>query len=183
MGWLAEGGWRFPALAPFPPDPLRKFRPGPIYAAARIDGQPQQHQVPEAPGVALSQWNRLQERRPIRVYQVQVPLTTVLVNLIVDTSDVAKESVSVLDAYTTQMGSTCRALRKWRYGACFYGAEKHQEEFWEIAVDQYCMLHRLSPEAWPTEETFRVIEFRSYSDPLAYLKGLTQRRQLASLIQ
>ncbi len=181
---LPEGEWGLGQLAPRLRHLLTEFSPHVIYAPSRIDVHREHHKIAHALAEALFQSHHVQVNSPrMRIYQVQVPLTPVLVNFKADTSSLAVQSMRVLNTYPSQIGSTCRARRKWRYAACFHGAETHQEEFWEMSAGQYWMLHKASPDHWPAEEKFQVIEFRPYSDPRAYLKGLDERQRLALAVQ
>lgn len=180
---LSEGDWSYPDLRARLRQLINDFAPDIIYAPSRVDIHPEHHKVAHVLALALLDCETQISAPLIRIYQIQVPLTAVLTNLVVDTSSVEDESRNLLDAYPSQYGSTCRAPRKWRYAAWFYGAANHTEEFLQLSARQYGLLHEVTPEHWPTKETYRALQSRSYSDPLAYLWGLSERRRLVGLMR
>jgi LmbE family N-acetylglucosaminyl deacetylase len=182
---LPEGTWSDEDLRPRLRSLIAEFLPDLVYAPSRIDVHQQHHQVANVLASLLSDFNGDLHSPLVRIYEVQIPLTPVLTNVVADTSNVSKTSSLALHAYTTQYGSTCRAERKWRYAARFYGTETKAEEFWQMTAKHYHILTNLPPKEGiiSTVQPFRPIQFRSYTDPLAYLKGLTERRRLAQLLQ
>jgi hypothetical protein len=186
LEWLGlpEGAWAAEQLGPALGALLDQFAPDLVYAPSRVDFHPEHHTVAAALAEVLCapvQRGGDDGRLLVRVYQVQVPLTPALTNLVVDTSGVTEASDAALRAYVTQWGSVARALRSRRYAARFYGAARHAEEFWELSLDQYCLLHAETPARWP-RHIFRSLRPRPLNDPLAYLIGQTERRRLAALV-
>lgn len=118
----------------------------------------------------------------IRIYQVQIPLTPVLTNLVAPTSGVGVETAAALNAYSTQVDNVPRALRQRRYAARFYGLKDQAEEFWQMTADQYCRLHRQAPDDRPVT-MFRGLRSGPFTDPLAYLQGRSERWRLAALVR
>jgi hypothetical protein len=156
---------------------LHSCAPEIVYAPSRVDFHPEHCRVAEALALALAE---LPEAGPrVRVYQVQAPLTRVLVNLVADTSGVAAECAAALDAYVTQRGNMARALRQRHYAAAYYGLKRQAEEFWELTVGQYVALHN-GMHGW-SGRAFRGVRFYPISDPLAYMWGRSERRRLAGL--
>jgi len=177
-----EGEWTVGQLQPRLQDLIKEFVPHIIYAPSRIDFHPEHQKVAYALAQFLSTNLLESPTLQIRIYQIHVPLTPALTNLVVDTSDVATESAVALSLYVTQYESTSRTIRQRRYAACFYGIERQAEEFWQMTAHRYCLLHSLPPTHWPAD-TFRGLRFRPLSDPLAYARGLSERRRLAGLVQ
>ena len=176
---LPEGGWSCEQLGAPLLNVLRKFPPDIIYAPSRVDFHPEHHKVAHALACLLSSHRTESACAMVRVYQLQVPLTPVLTNLVADCSSVSRESAAALQVYQSQSDNIGRALRMWRYAALCYGVKRNAEEFWQMTADRYCQLHRSSPESWHCA-AFRGIRYRSFSDPLTYLSGLNERRRLRS---
>jgi LmbE family N-acetylglucosaminyl deacetylase len=174
---LPEGEWALEQLQPLLGGLLRRVAPDIIYAPSRIDFHPEHYRVACALGALLAEPWAAPAR--VRVYQIQVPLTPILTNLVNDLSGVASESAAALSAYTTQRGSILRVFRLRRYAASFYRAGRRAEEFWEMPAAWYCALH-LAPARW-SWRTFRGLRFYPWLDPLAYLVGLQERRRAARL--
>ena len=166
-----EGEWTVGQLQPRLQALIKEFVPHIIYAPSRIDFHPEHQKVAYALAQLLSIEPVESPTLQIRIYQIQVPLTPALTNLVVDTSDVAAESAAALSVYVTQHDSISRTIRQRRYAARFYGIEKQAEEFWQMTARRYCLLHSLPPTHW-SAHAFRGLRFHPFSDPLAYLKGL-----------
>jgi hypothetical protein len=114
---------------------------------------------------------------PVRIYQIQLPLTPQLTNLVIDVSAWQSEIEQVFQAYASQDYSTQRTLRSRRYAACYYRCGRLAEEFWQIPAAVYCHLHKTDPDDWPTAP-FRSLRYQPFTDPLAYLRGAAERRRL-----
>jgi LmbE family N-acetylglucosaminyl deacetylase len=176
LEWLGlpEGEWSVRALQ----DPLRalieEIEPHIIYAPSRIDFHPEHFKVAHALALALGDVGVRQER--VRVYQVQVPLTPVIANLVADVSALVPRCEAVLRAYVSQAGSVQCAYRQRRYSALLHGIAKHAEEFWEMPASRYVALHSVPPLQWPN--AFRGLRNFPITDPLAYLVGRNARRKM-----
>src|SRR5262245_56418017 len=137
---LPEGDWDAVQLWPIIQGVVHTCVPEIVYAPSRVDFHPEHCRVAQALALALTDLP-LEARPRLRVYQVQTPLTRVLCNLVVDTSDVVMECAGALRVYTTQRGNMARALRQRRYAAAYYGLRRQAEEFWEMTAAQYIALH------------------------------------------
>ena len=175
---LREGSWSYEEFAPGVLDLFRRFSPQIVYAPSRVDFHPEHHAVARNLARLLSEEGKGFAVTAVRVYQLQVPLTPVLTNLIADCSGVEEESMAVLASYKSQSANMGRALRMWRYAGLCYGMGIHAEEFWQMQVEQYCRLHSGRSGSWYCAG-FRGVRYRSFSDPLAYLSGLRMRGRLA----
>jgi LmbE family N-acetylglucosaminyl deacetylase len=156
---------------------LTQVQPDVIYAPSRIDFHPEHLKVAHALALALEDSGMASV--PVRIYQVQVPLTSPVCNLVTDVSAVAEQCGSVLAAYTSQLSTIQSTLRQRRYGALLHGYAKHAEEFWEVPARHYIALHGATPLEWPA--VFRGLRNFSLTDPLAYFLGRAERRRLRSL--
>jgi LmbE family N-acetylglucosaminyl deacetylase len=178
--WLgfAEGEWTDAQLRASLQTLLRRLAPQIVYAPSLVDFHPEHVRVAQALVQALAD---APGEPLVRVYQVQVPLTAILTNLVADTSCVIEQSAAALRAYVTQRGNVGRAIRQRRYAAARYGLRQHAEEFWELPARQYAALH-LHMRGW-SGDAFRGLRFYPLSDPLAYLHGRAERRRLAQLLR
>jgi LmbE family N-acetylglucosaminyl deacetylase len=157
---------------------LQELQPDVVYAPSRIDFHPEHMKVAHALALALAESDNT-PTTVVRIYQVQVPLTYPICNLVTDVSGVAEQCEAVLSAYTSQAATVQGTLRQRRYGALLHGFEKQAEEFWEISAGSYSILHGAAPQRWPA--AFRGSRNFSLSDPLAYLTGRTERHRLRLL--
>ncbi len=177
LEWLGlpEGAWNNNELQMKLTEILELSVPTIVYAPSRVDFHPEHLAVAHTLGRALDSAPAARRIR-VRVYQVQVPLTRILTNLVADVSDVFTESVTALRAYESQYGSIESVHRRRRYGALSHRAVGPVEEFWELTADQYAELHRASSTEWSGR--FRGMRRFAWTDPLAYLFGNAERRRL-----
>lgn len=154
---------------------FQQFRPTLVYAPSRVDYHSEHWRVAHALALALP------EGVTVRVYQVHVPLTGLLTNLVADTSGVSGRVAQAFAVYASQQDSLTRSFRLRRYAACYYRLERHAELFWQMPAGAYRQLHCSRPEQWPT--SFRGLRHHAWSDPLAYLLGRGERQRLVGQIR
>ena len=172
---LPEGDWRIRVLEDQLVDLLSRFRPDAVYAPSRIDFHPEHERVARALGNALA---TADDGLPeIRIYAVQVPLTWRLANLVVPVDPTAPTLEAAVRAHRSQLGSLERCLRRRRYAGGLYRMDGAAETFWRMTTAQYRWLHSRPPSR-PLHRTFRGLRYYAWSDPLAYLRGLAERRRL-----
>jgi LmbE family N-acetylglucosaminyl deacetylase len=157
---------------------LREREPDVVYVTSRLDFHPEHVRV--AGCVARALLPAAPQGVKLRIYQIQVPLTPLLVNLVAPISTVADELLAAMRRYRSQVGSIERCHRMKRYAAACYGMAGHAEEFWEIDADAYRRVH-----AAPADPAgaFRGVRWWPFTDPLAYLRGLGARRRAAHAAQ
>jgi LmbE family N-acetylglucosaminyl deacetylase len=182
---LPEGEWTAEQLVAHLQPLLSHFAPDFIYAPSLVDFHPEHIRVAQIVSGLLP------PQATVRVYQVQVPLTATLTNLVVDVSEWSEQITAVLNVYQTQQGSLANAWRQRRYAAQrytaqryvahFYGLGRQVEEFWQMSGAHYTRLHKLAPVQWPMA-TFRGLRYRAFSDPLAYVQGRLARRRLVQAL-
>ena len=176
LDWLGLPEWLWePAdLPPLLAGPVAAWAPHLLYLPSQVDYHPEHRKAAHAVALTLG----ANAAALVRVYQVQVPLTSVLVNVVSDTTRVAADLAPALDAHASQRATVLSGIRLWRYAAALHGRDRAAEEFWEMTAACYHALHRVPPERWyPT--VFRGLRRRPLSDPLAYLAGRSARRALA----
>jgi LmbE family N-acetylglucosaminyl deacetylase len=175
---LPEGEWNVSSLREALTALLARTDPDIIYAPSRVDFHPEHWKVAHALALTLADQKTLRMRgRRIRVYQVQVPLTPSISNVVADVSAVAPQCEQVLRAYASQSGTMAGTYRQRRYSARLHRITGRAEEFWEMSVGRYVALHGTSPAHWP--RAFRGVRNFPLTDPLAYLVGLRERRKIA----
>jgi LmbE family N-acetylglucosaminyl deacetylase len=169
---LPEGEWHATELESRLQRLLAEFEPDVVYAPSRVDFHPEHFAVAHVLALAL----RASDLAPeVRVYPVQVPLTSVLANRVVDISREFPDCAAVLSSYATQAGSIACALRQRRYCAALHGFESAAEEFWQMPAASYVSLHAQPPRDWPRD--YRGLRNFPLTDPLAYWVGREARRR------
>jgi LmbE family N-acetylglucosaminyl deacetylase len=179
LEWIGfpEGEWTAEALKDKLRELINEIKPDIIYAPSRVDFHPEHLKVAHALALALDEADRVHRGKLlVRVYQVQVPLTLVIANLVADVSALISECESVLASYASQAGSLQCTYRLRRYVARANGIAGHAEEFWEMAAGKYCALHRALSLSRPTK--FRGLRYFPLTDPLAFFAGRTERRNM-----
>jgi LmbE family N-acetylglucosaminyl deacetylase len=176
LEWLGlrEGAWEASELQKLLGALLQRYEPTIVYAPSRVDFHPEHLSVAHALARALEL--RPAGRVRVRVYQVQVPLTRLLTNVVADVSTVAAESTTALRAYESQAGTVDGVQRCRRYAALAHGVRGPVEEFWEVTAEQYAELHRGRCDEWLGK--FRGVRRFAWTDPLAYWLGNGERRRL-----
>lgn len=177
---LPEGEWRDEDLRVGLKTLLNRLSPNLIYAPSRIDFHPEHYRVARCLADLLGDADLASPPPLIRIYQVQVPLTRVLANLIAPTGDVKMVSEAALHEYKTQRRTVDTCLRPKRYAALLFGVPGQAEEFWELTPAEYRALHR-DPPSRPLVDTFRGVRPFALTDPLAYTRGVRERRRLARI--
>jgi LmbE family N-acetylglucosaminyl deacetylase len=174
LHWLGlpEWDWQEAALVPLLRDLVREASPDIVYAPSRVDFHPEHVRVARCLALALAQSDNPQ----VRVYQLHVPLTPLLVNLVTPIQTVAPELSAAMRGYATQWGSIERCLRMKRYAGSFYHLSGLAEEFWELDPEAYRRVHALDLAA--PDGAFRGVRARPFTDPLSYVRGIALRRRL-----
>jgi LmbE family N-acetylglucosaminyl deacetylase len=179
LHWLGlrEWEWDEAVLVAALGERLRATMPDVLYVPSRVDFHPEHLRVAASVAETLK---TLSPRPPrLRVYQAQVPLTSVLVNLVAPIQEVESELLGAMRAYVTQFGSIERCHRMKRYAAARYGLRAYAEEFWNLDPAAYIRLHA---RAEVTDGVFRGVRRWPFSDPLAYLRGFSARRRLRKMV-
>lgn len=167
---LPEGEWAIADLVAGLQKLFHQFQPTLIYAPSRVDYHPEHWRVAHALALALT------EAVTVRVYQVHVPLTGLLTNVVADTSGVSGRVAQAFAAYSSQQDTLARSFRLRRYAACYFRLERHAEPFWQLPAGAYRQHHQSQPDQWPA--AFRGLRHRALDDPLAYLFGRAERQRL-----
>ncbi len=184
LEWLGlpEGEWCLDVAVGRLTDSLERFNPHIVYAPSRVDFHPEHQRVAHALAEALRTVREATKlTAEFRIYPSQVPLTSVLTNLIVPVSLDDPRLLASLHAYRSQLGSIERGWRHRRYLGARYGFSG-AEEFWCMAAKHYERLHRRSPNQ-RASQIFRGVRYYAWSDPLAYLRGRSERRRLKAVLE
>ncbi|MFQ5751522.1 MAG: PIG-L deacetylase family protein [bacterium] len=172
---LPEGYWQETELTAQLKDYLNQENPDILYAPSCVDYHPEHLKVARALAKALQNTHK----NPVmRLYEIHVPLTPVLVNLKADISTVVANKIAALSAYKSQAVAMELIHRHHRYTRRLYRAKKGVEVFWEISAPQYIQIlqkHDKLLQTWQFRRTYP----RPFLDPLVYFTGLPQRQQLA----
>jgi LmbE family N-acetylglucosaminyl deacetylase len=168
---LPEGRW-------VPEDAVNQL--GPLLASANliyISSCVDFH--PEHVGVARVVASLVRPGQRVRVYEVGVPLTPVLVNLVADIQAVARLKACALVEFSSQRDAVRPLLRMARYRASVYNMPA-VEVFWEMTAEEFA--HAMLVGDWRGRRCpFRGIGPRPLADPLAAVIGLRARARLLNL--
>jgi LmbE family N-acetylglucosaminyl deacetylase len=173
---LAEGDWSTATLVDRLRRLLAELEPHIVYAPSRVDFHPEHMAVAHALAVALESAPDTARSSLIRIYQVQVPLTSLLANVVLDTSASRSNWSAALCAYASQAGTLDTAYRQRAYTARANGRGCSAEAFWEMDVAAYVRMHRDPPARWP--RVFRGLRSWPFTDPLAFIAGNDERKRL-----
>lgn len=174
---LAEGEWRGDVLRRSLGTLIDELGPDLIYAPSRIDFHPEHRRVAYALANAL---DGSRHRPVVRVYQVQVPLTALLTNLVVEIEPVRSRLQAATDRYLSQRHIIRGARRLKGYAGAAYGRGGLVEEFWELPAGEFVRLHEAPALPQADGRAFRGLRPHAPSDPLAYWRGRRARRRLAA---
>ena len=181
VDWLGlpEGDWCAPDFHRSVRKLMDTYRPSLIYAPSLVDYHRDHLSVAvELASVLQASPDRSGIR--MRAYQVQVPLTPILTNLLAVTGRVSGSTRQAAADYVSQRGSLERCMRMKRYAAAFHGVEGGEaEEFWELSVDSYCRVHPVT--LVETARAFQGVWHLPVRDPVSYLTDLDRRRLLRQL--
>ena len=156
---------------------LARVRPTLIYTTSCVDFHPEHRRVALGLAKTLAA-TPPPDLRAVRIYELQVPLTPVLANVLVDVGPVAAQKERALAAYTTQRASFGWRPRQARYTRLLYRLTGPPEAFWELTPAAFGRLMAGYPAARPV---FRSLRLRPFSDGAAWLIGLGARRRLKRL--
>ena len=172
MVWLGlpEGDWLLEEGIEQLRQIIQHHKPDVIYAPSQVDFHPEHHKVAHALALAL-----VGASANIRVYAIQVPLTSALVNLVADITDTQTQAQQAIAAYASQQYAIHPTLRQRRYAAKTYGWPA--EEFWQMPASLFCKIHQTDPTTWNTH-IYRGLRRRAFGDGLAYLAGRATREAL-----
>lgn len=158
---------------------LQAFRPTLIYSMSAADFHPEHRRVAADLAHALAA-GAAPTCRAVRIYELQVPLTPVLANTLIDISSVAAVKARALDEYTTQRVSFEWLARHTRHLRLLYRRRGPHEAFWELPPAQFCRLMAGYAAARPR---FSPILPRPFTDGRAWLRGYRARRRLRALAE
>jgi LmbE family N-acetylglucosaminyl deacetylase len=173
LAGLPEGDWAPADLAAVLQPLLVEVRPTLIYAPSGVDFHPDHQRVAAGLAAALAA-GLAPACRAVRVYEVQVPLTPLLVNCVVPTGSAAAAKGRALAAYATQQGSFAGPRRQAGYLRALYRAAGPVEVFWELAPAAYSRLMGSAAGG----AAFRGLRERPWTDGWAWLGGTRTRRGL-----
>jgi hypothetical protein len=159
---------------------FKEIQPDIIYAPSCVDFHPEHKKVALTLGSYLRSIHEDSPRMSIRVYQVHVPLTPFLTNLISPVGSVMDRIRKALKTYATQSGSTDQPYRLRIYAGKYYGISSLVEEFWAISPAKYAYIH-IPRNSLCFSSDFKGLLPNPSLDPYIYIHGALRRRQIANL--
>lgn len=176
---LPEGDWRAPELALPLERLLDALVPDVVYVPSCVDFHPEHRAVARVAArcLASAAGRRTGRSIAVRAYEVQVPLTDILINLVAPIAVVSSGVHAAAAAYGSQADSLAGALRLKRYAGARHGLGVAAEAFWELSPAAYAWLHE-GPAAGSSGSRFRGLRRLAMTDPLAFALGRLERRQL-----
>ena len=119
-------------------DIIREVKPTLIYTTSCIDYHPEHVKVASALAKALEAAKYI--NATVRIYEIQVPLTSILTNLLAVLGPAAEVKRRALRAYGTQEQSQVWSHRHALYTRKLYGHAGEVEAFWELSGREFCNL-------------------------------------------
>lgn len=178
-----EGDWSPGKLSALLLQQIDALKPTLIYAPSCVDYHPEHIRVANSLAGTLGGNPGC---HAVRVYEVQVPLTPLLVNRVADITDVALFKRMALYQYRTQARTLGMGVdivgwpaRRDLYLRLLYAPGRQVEVFWELPPDKYAALMRHVPR----RNHFRGIHPRPFADGLNWLVGLRERMILGRRTQ
>jgi hypothetical protein len=141
-----------------------------VYAPSCVDFHPEHLRV------ARNLAGMLRPSQTVRVYELGVPLTPILANVVADIHSVKAAKNGALACFASQQAALAPLARLARYRRAQYGVA-HAEVFWEMPAQAYQDIMGYGAWSWK-DAPFRGIRPRPFSDPLAFLRGRRTRRRL-----
>jgi LmbE family N-acetylglucosaminyl deacetylase len=177
FGGFPEGSWDAGGAAAWLQGHLTALSPRFLYAPSCIDYHPEHLRTALVVAGVLA---RLPVPPPqVRVYEIGVPLTPMLVNVIAASSP-ASAKVHALSCYASQRGTIAAASRLHRYDGVLFRVRGDVEVFWEMDADAYVRVIRAGD--WSNSTTpFYGVRGRPFTDPLPYTIGRRERRRLLAV--
>jgi hypothetical protein len=145
-----------------------------IYAPSCIDFHPEHVRVAKVVATLV------RDDQTIRVYEIGVPLTRHLVNIVANIEHVARKKTSQLELYGSQIDAIRPLKRIHKYGKAYYGLGAI-EKFWQVSGGA---CRRIMAEGnWldRVRSPCRGIRQNPISDPLSVLIGRQDRLRLKKL--
>ena len=172
---LPEGAWAAEDLLARLVPLLHTLRPTLIYTPSCVDYHPEHRRVAAGVAAALTAWAD-GVCQAVRVYEVSVPLTPILVNRLADIGPTYAAKWHALQAYRSQRATFGSLPRHTRYLRALYRVPGPVEAFWELAPAAFvARMAQGAADPYP----YRGLRLRPFSDGLAWLNGLKARKQLA----
>jgi LmbE family N-acetylglucosaminyl deacetylase len=154
---------------------LDRLQPDVIYVPSLVDYHHEQRKLARALAAALEQHSAT----IIRMFELQVPLTPLLVNLLASTGIMTWQRQAALAAYESQAQAIRPGERLRRYNEAYWGEEV--ECFWELSASQYRDLIATRDES-ERPSVYRGLRQRPARDSLCYLFGWNDRRRLRGIV-
>src|SRR5262249_31537845 len=150
---------------------ISELDPHVIYAPSRVDFHPEHQRVAAVLAAVLDA--AASRHRTVRVYQVQVPLTRILGNVVAPIGALFPTVLRAAECYGSQEGSLRAPIRLKRYAACAYRLPGAAEVFWEMTAAEYAGMQRLPL----STAQFHALRRPALGDPLGFLLGRAERRR------
>jgi LmbE family N-acetylglucosaminyl deacetylase len=171
---LPEGQWCYDDVLPALKLLSQERTPDIIYASSRIDLHWEHLKVARS----LAQFLDETGLQPvIRIVQIQVPLTSVLTNLLASGEGLDETARAARAAYRTQVLTLEPTQRMRSYAGAFYRCGSEAEEYWQVSAESYRILHQDDVDTW-AKSGFDRIRYRPWMDPLRFARGRSERRRL-----
>ncbi|MEO6349356.1 MAG: PIG-L family deacetylase [Candidatus Limnocylindrales bacterium] len=173
---LPEGDWSDVALERLVLAEVDSFKPDIVYAPSPVDHHIEHLRVAAVVGRVCAQT----ALREVRACQVEVPLTPVLANLsVARTGGVVGRVAAAEAAYASQSLSLARARRVLAQAGALWRAGQPLEVFWSMSPAAYASVTSTVGSGLQ----FRGVRDRPFTDGLAWIVGLRERRRLVRVAE
>lgn len=145
-----------------------------IYAPSCIDFHPEHVRIAKVIATLV------RDEQTIRLYEIGVPLTRHLVNLVSNIDHVARKKTAQLELYGSQIDAIRPLKRIHKYGKAYYGLGTI-EKFWQVSGAAYRIIMAEGNWLGRVPCPYRGIRQNPISDPLSVFIGRKDRLRLKKL--
>ena len=174
-----EGTWHDRELADVLTRIMESEQPDIIYTPSCFDYHPEHQKVATVLASVLSElsWAPI-----VRVYEIHVPLTPILVNVMADISGVSHAKQNILGMYHSQADALRPIERHLRYTGILYGLKAGVEVFIELSSQQFFLFNQTCLDLIRNTRLRRILP-RPFSDLFVYFFGRKIRKELRRALQ
>jgi LmbE family N-acetylglucosaminyl deacetylase len=178
---LREGAWQVEWLERLLAEELAEGWCDLIYAPSCVDFHPEHIKVAQTVGRVVASYTTATSPK-VRIYEMQVPLGTELVNTVTPLEDRHLQKGRAIDLYASQRGALDLWKRQARYLGALYGCPGGAEVYWEVGPEAYRRLVAHGDWTW-RDTPFSSLTGRPFGDLRAHVRGSAVRCELRAIAE